>query len=39
MTGDYHRLLQLTKILVDNSLKYSLEKSAIRINLLEKIIT
>ena len=36
MTGDYHRLLQLTKILVDNSLKYSLEKSAIRINLLEK---
>jgi signal transduction histidine kinase len=36
MTGDYHRLLQLTKILVDNSLKYSSEKSAIRINLLEK---
>lgn len=36
MIGDYHRLLQLTKILVDNSLKYSLEKSAIRINLLEK---
>lgn len=34
--GDYYRLLQLTKILIDNSLKYSQDKSSIEINLSKK---